>query len=178
MSGGLNNDAYFVENVGDKVTEKLNEGIDTVSNKITHVLSINVANLTLTGTAAINATGNGLANVITGNSAANQLTSGTGNDIFKFLTKGPSDKITDYNVASDTVQLENAAFTALKTTGTLVAGQFKVVAQAADANDFIIYNKAAGTLLYDADGNGAATATQIATIGVGLNMTNIDIVVI
>ena len=152
--------------------------LDTVSSKITHTLSANVENLTLTGTAAINATGNGLANVITGNSAANQLTSGTGNDIFKFITKGPSDKITDYNVANDTVQLENAAFTALTTTGTLNASQFKIGTKALDANDFIIYNKTAGTLLYDADGSGAAAATQIATIGVGLNMTNADIVVI
>ena len=117
---------------------------------------------------AINATGNSLANVITGNNAANQLTSGTGKDIFKFITKGPSDKITDYNVPSDTIQLENAAFTALTTTGT----------QAGDINDFIIYNKPTGALLYDADGSGAATATQIATLSAGLGLTNADIVVI
>lgn len=105
MIGGLGNDTYFVENSGDKVIERLNEGTDTISSKITHTLSTNVENLTLTSTVAINATGNALANVITGNSAANQLTSGTGNDIFKFITKGPSDRITDDNVASDTIQL-------------------------------------------------------------------------
>ena len=72
----------------------------------------------------------------------------------------------------DTVQLENAAFTALKTTGTLAIGQFRVDAQAVDANDFIIYNKTAGALLYDADGNDVTAAIQIATIGVGLSMIN------
>ena len=178
MSGGLGNDTYFVENGGDKVIEKLNEGTDTVSSKITHTLSANVENLTLTSIATINATGNGLANVITGNNAANQLAGGTGNDIFKFIAKGPSDKITDYNVASDTIQLENAAFTALTTTGTLNASQFRIGTNALDANDFVIYNKTAGALLYDADGIGATAATQIATIGIGLNMTNADIVVI
>lgn len=178
MRGGSDNDTYFVENIEDKVIEKLNEGTDTVNSKITHTLFANVENLTLTGTLAINATGNNFANVITGNVAPNQLTGGTGNDIFKFITKGPSDKITDYNVASDTVQLENAAFTALTTTGILTASQFRVGDKALDANDFIIYNKTDGTLLYDADGSGAAAATQIATIGVGLNITNADIVVI
>ncbi len=177
MNGGTGNDTYFIENVGDKAIEKLNEGIDSVSSKITHTLSANVENLTLTGTAVINATGNDLANVITGNNASNQLTGGAGNDIFKFITKGPSDKITDYNVASDTVQLENAAFTAL-TTGALIASQFKVGTQATDANDFIIYNKPTGALLYDVDGNGATNAIQIAIIGAGLNLTNADIVVI
>ena len=196
MLGESGDDSYFVENVGDVITEKLRQGIDNVSSKITYKLSPNVENLTLTGTAAINGTGNGLANVMIGNNAANQLNGGTGtdtldgglgtnkltgginNDIFRFTTKGHIDTITDYNVANDTVQLENSTFMALKTTGTLAANQFRVGAQAADANDFIIYNKTAGTLLYDADGNGAAAATQIATIGAGLNMTNADIVVI
>ena len=40
----------------------------------------NVENLTLTGTAAINGTGNTANNVITGNSADNKLTGGAGND--------------------------------------------------------------------------------------------------
>ena len=40
----------------------------------------NVENLTLTGTSAINGTGNTLANVITGNSGANTLDGGTGAD--------------------------------------------------------------------------------------------------
>ena len=42
----------------------------------------------------------------------------------------------------------------------------------------LFISKAKGAYLYDADGNGAGTAAQIATIGVGLNMTSADIVVI
>jgi Ca2+-binding RTX toxin-like protein len=196
MNGAWGNDSYFVDNIGDKVIEKVNQGIDSVSSKITHTLSANVENLTLTGAAKINGTGNNLANAITGNSAANQLsggagndtldggwgadrlTGGTGHDIFKFTVKSAADLITDYNVANDTIQLENTVFAALKITGTLAAGQFKVGTKAADANDFIIYNKTAGMLLYDADGNGAIAATQIATIGGGLSLTHADIVVI
>ena len=83
-------------------------------------------NLTLTGTAAINVIGNGLANVIIGNNASNQSASGTGNEIFKFIAEGPNDKVTDYNVANDTVQLVNTAFTALTTAGTLNTSQFRI----------------------------------------------------
>ena len=61
---------------------------------------------------------------------------------------------------------------------TLAADKFRVGANALDANDFVIYNKVTGALLYDADGSGAGAAVQVATVGVGLAMTNTDIVVI
>lgn len=80
MVGGLGNDTYFVENVGDIVTEKLGEGADIISSTVTYTLSANVENLTLTGGAVVNGTGNGQKNVITGNNAANQLNGGAGND--------------------------------------------------------------------------------------------------
>jgi Ca2+-binding RTX toxin-like protein len=90
---------------------------------------------------------------------------------------GHIDTITDFVVIDDTIRLENAVFTALTTTGTLAAGQFKIGSQASDANDFIIYNNVTGALLYDSNGNGSGGAIQIATLDAGLNMTNLDIVV-
>jgi len=80
LVGGLGNDTYVVDNIGDIVTEALNEGTDTVQTSITYTLSSNVENLTLTGSSAINGTGNALDNVLTGNSGANTLTGGIGND--------------------------------------------------------------------------------------------------
>ncbi len=80
MAGGLGNDIYVVDNVGDVVTENANEGTDTIQSSVTYTASANVENLTLTGTTAINGTGNALDNVLTGNSAANTLTGGAGND--------------------------------------------------------------------------------------------------
>jgi Ca2+-binding RTX toxin-like protein len=80
MVGGQGNDTYVVAQTGDVVTEAANEGTDTVQSSITYTLGNNVENLTLTGTTAINGTGNSLDNVLTGNGGNNTLTGNAGND--------------------------------------------------------------------------------------------------
>ena len=80
LAGGAGNDVYYVDDIGDVVIENANEGIDTVYSSISYTLSDNVENLTLTGTVAINGTGNALNNIITGNMANNVLDGGDGND--------------------------------------------------------------------------------------------------
>ena len=81
MVGGAGNDTYIVDNAGDLITEKANEGIDTVQSSVSYTLGAYVENLVLTGTAVINGTGNGGHNTIVGNGAANTLSGGSGNDI-------------------------------------------------------------------------------------------------
>ena len=87
MSGGAGNDAFFVESAGDVVSEIGGSGIDTVSSLITFNFSDAVhakgalEKLVLTGNAAINGTGNALANTHTGNIAANILCGLAGNDV-------------------------------------------------------------------------------------------------
>ncbi|MBL1208558.1 calcium-binding protein [Geminocystis sp. GBBB08] len=82
LVGGTGNDTYIVDATGDVVTETLTTAteIDTVQSSITYTLSANVENLILTGTTAINGTGNALSNLIIGNSGANTLSGGDGND--------------------------------------------------------------------------------------------------
>jgi len=80
MIGGGGNDTYIIDNVGDVIIEDENEGTDSVLSSVTFTLSDNVENLTLTGKAAINGTGNNQANTITGNAAANTLGGGQGDD--------------------------------------------------------------------------------------------------
>jgi Ca2+-binding RTX toxin-like protein len=80
LYGGKGNDTYVVDNAGDLVSELDTEGTDTVQSSISYALGQFVENLTLTGTAAINATGNTLPNRLVGNSGNNLLTGGAGND--------------------------------------------------------------------------------------------------
>jgi Ca2+-binding RTX toxin-like protein len=82
MTGDAGNDIYVVGSSGDVVNETsvLTTEIDTVQSGITYSLGANVERLTLTGTSAINGTGNSLNNTITGNSAANLISGGVGND--------------------------------------------------------------------------------------------------
>ena len=82
MSGGTGDDTYVVDNAGDTVTENANEGTDTVQTSLTYTLGANLENLTLTGSSAINGTGNASDNVLTGNSGTNTLTGGAGNDTY------------------------------------------------------------------------------------------------
>jgi trimeric autotransporter adhesin len=74
------NDTYIVDNSGDVVMENAGEGTDTVQSSLSYTLGANFENLTLTGTADINGTGNSLSNVITGNNGNNILDAGTGTD--------------------------------------------------------------------------------------------------
>ena len=80
MSGGLGNDTYIVDNVGDTISENAGEGVDTVKARITWTLGADLERLILAGTAAIDGTGNALANTLVGNGAANTLTGLDGND--------------------------------------------------------------------------------------------------
>jgi Ca2+-binding RTX toxin-like protein len=102
LIGGQGNDTYVVDNISDKITELANEGTDTVQSTMTYTLAANVENLTLAGTSAINGTGNGLGNILIGNSAANRLTGGAGNDTY---IAGAGDTVVEaLNAGIDTVQ--------------------------------------------------------------------------
>jgi serralysin len=92
MVGGKGDDTYYVNHIGDVVVEKSNGGHDTVYSTISYSLGTAVDNLTLTGSANINATGNDLYNTLIGNSGNNILNGGDGND---YLAGGKgADKLT------------------------------------------------------------------------------------
>lgn len=68
--GGFGGDDTYVTDGGDTIVEAAGKGTDSVRSSVSHTLSANVENLTLTGT------GNCLANVITGNTGINELNGG------------------------------------------------------------------------------------------------------
>jgi Ca2+-binding RTX toxin-like protein len=85
---------------------------DTLSSNITTTLPALVENLTLTGTSAINGTGNTGNNVLTGNSANNTLVGLTGHDTYSYdadLAQG-TDTINETNTCGiDTLDLSQTA---------------------------------------------------------------------
>jgi len=81
MVGGQGNDTYVVDAAGDVVVEAANAGDDLVRASISYTLGNNVERLTLTSSANLNGTGNGLDNTLIGNSGNNRLDGGAGNDV-------------------------------------------------------------------------------------------------
>jgi Ca2+-binding RTX toxin-like protein len=73
MRGGSGDDTYRVDHTGDTIVESAGSGEDAVEASVSFTLANNVEDLTLTGIADINATGNSLGNVLLGNSGDNIL---------------------------------------------------------------------------------------------------------
>jgi Ca2+-binding RTX toxin-like protein len=126
--------------------------------------------------------------ILYGEAGNDQLYGGKGKDVFVFNQK-PSktanlDKIMDFNVADDTIWLENKIFTKLGKAGSealpaaLNAVSFVTGSKAKDSKDYIIYDKKKGILYYDADGTGKSAAVEIATIKKGLKLTFDDFKII
>ena len=147
LIGGAGNDTYTVDDTADVVIELLNEGTaDLVKATASYTLSDNVEKLTLTGTLAIDGTGNALANTLTGNGASNSLfglggkdtlvggagddllvggsgadilTGGTGADRFRFdilETASNKDTIKDFVHGTDQIEIDHNAFAAFAAT--------------------------------------------------------------
>ncbi len=101
MIGLAGDDTYVIDNSGDTISDT--GGHDLALSSITYTAN-DTEDLTLTGTAAIDGTGNALANVITGNSAANHLYGLAGND---YLDGGAGADILYGGAGNDTYVIDN-----------------------------------------------------------------------
>ena len=108
LIGGTGNDTYVVDDVRDVIieTSALASEIDTVRSSVNWSLGANLENLTLTGSANLNGTGNTLNNVLTGNNGNNTLNGGIGNDQ---LDGGAGDDVLIGGQGSDTLTGGNGA---------------------------------------------------------------------
>jgi Ca2+-binding RTX toxin-like protein len=205
MAGGAGNDTYVVDNIGDTITE-LSGANDVIQSSVTYTMAAGIEGMTLTGTAAINGTGNTGNNSIAGNLGANTLSGGSGNDTlngdagadiligglgldtltgglgvdrfrFENATSG-ADTVADF-AAGDLIELTGAGFAGLAA-GALAAARFVsgLAPTATLAAAQILYDTDDGFVLFDSDGTGAAAAVRIATLTGAPVLTNTAFVVI
>lgn len=80
LKGRGGDDFYVVKSASIDVVERFGKGIDTVLSSVAVRLSLNVENLVLTGSEAIQGIGNSLNNVLVGNAANNKLKGKSGRD--------------------------------------------------------------------------------------------------
>src|SRR5262245_37730735 len=80
LFGTAIDDTFTVNHCDDVIDPVVSGGTDTVNSTVTFTLDPGVENLTLTGAAAVDATGNDDNNKLTGNGAGNRITTGAGND--------------------------------------------------------------------------------------------------
>ncbi len=165
MYGGLGDDTYVVNNSFDLANENANEGTDTVQSTITFTLGANVENLTLTGTANINATGNALNNILIGNSGNNVLKGGAGNDTFVFGKFGAAnglDHLNDFVSGTDHLSFTGADY-GIAAGHSLTAGELSLTSSATSAAGVgqFVYNSTTHTLSWDSNGITAGGLTDI-----------------
>lgn len=173
----------------------------TLAANMERVILTGTGNVHATGNGIANIiTGNAGANRLSGLEGADTLSGGAGNDQlfggagndrlyggagadkFFFDTALSSstnvDRIMDYNVADDTIILDQAVFAAFANLGYVAADSFVLGNRAQDANDYILYDSSNGRIYYDADGNGAGAAVLFATVTAGTALTASDFYVV
>lgn len=183
MMGRQGDDRYYVDSQGDRPVELAGEGFDVVHAQASYVL-LGVQDIEYLGaaigsdTTPISLIGNAIDNTVVGNAGDNLIGGGGGNDTlhglkgrdtFYFLgTPGPdtADRIADFVALDDTIRLAQVSFKSLQL-GQLGTSAFKDLGLAGarvDADDRIFYDRRTGEISFDADGSGAMTAVQIATL--------------
>ncbi len=110
------------------------------------------------------------------------LTGGAGKDLFRFAdlldANENLDTILDFNSKDDTIQLDSNVFDSIGVTGKLSAANFSDTGVAMDGDDYIVYDKASGSLSYDSDGSGAALAIMFAQLGANTQLVSGDFSVV
>lgn len=210
LRGGAGNDIYYVDNAGDQLFETLTfdpsdtndaGGIDRALSTVSYDLSASngakfIEKLTLTGSDAIDGTGNDLANTLVGNGAANTLsggagrdtlsggagddrliggtgadvlTGGTGNDSFVFAAVADQgDAVKDFLVGTDLLEFSASGFG-----GGLVSGEAAMVVNAASSATAM--GGSTGYFIFDDAGKGLGTLYWDATGGSGADAVAVTI---
>jgi Ca2+-binding RTX toxin-like protein len=177
LVAGTGNDLFIVNFAGDIVTVGATHGTDTIQSSVSYTASPNVANFTLTGTAALTGTGSSTAIKITANSGTDTLTAGAGiatlvggagNDTF--VINSASDVIQDTATTASNILSSSVSYTLPTNVNRLIlTGTAALVGTANTANDTLTANTGADTLV---SGAGSAVDSLVGGTGADLFVVN------
>ncbi|CCI12466.1 Similar to tr/Q12JK6/Q12JK6_SHEDO Peptidase S8 and S53 [Microcystis aeruginosa PCC 9806] len=121
--------------------------------------------------------GSNTSDMLVGAAGNDTITSGAGFDVIAYsLASEGQDRITDFNVFQDTLQVSAAGFGGGLIAGeSIAADQFVLGTVATTASHRFIFNKPTGQLFFDVDGNGSSVRTLLATLTPNLNLTEDNI---
>lgn len=182
MAGGTGNDIYVIDDEGDQVTEANQAGTDEIQTVLTsYRLGSNVENLTYKASAAFTGLGNTLANRLTGGAGNDLLDGGAGNDTMlggagndTYVVDATGDVVTESaNGGTDTImtginryslgaEVENLAYTG-KDGFTGTGNALSNVITGGDGNDKLNGGNGNDTLL-----GGVGSDTLIGSSGVDI----------
>lgn len=175
---------YVLDSEVENLTLTGTAALSGTGNDLKNVVNGNNGSNLLYGLGGIdNLVGNGGNDTLSGGLGKDNLNGGAGQDKFLFNVApgiNNADTITGYSAAEDTITLENAVFAKFTLTGVVNASNFVAKANpvAADANDYLLYNTTTGILSYDANGNAAGAAVQVATLAGAPALTAADFLIV
>ncbi len=207
LAGGVGNDTYVSDGqdsirefANEGIDTVKSSATYTLGANLEKLVLLGTAAISGTGNGLANTiTGNTGANAIFGGGGNDTIRGGEGNDrlngaagndvltgnagkdtfVFNSALNGSTnvDRITDFSVVDDRIQLDNAVMSGLgNSLGTLANAKFwaSTSGLAHDASDRIIYETDTGKLFYDADGNGSGGRVLFAVLKANLALTASD----
>ncbi|HEY2658169.1 MAG TPA: family 16 glycosylhydrolase [Caulobacteraceae bacterium] len=158
LIGGLGDDTYYVNNVGDKVVELAGQGTDTIISTVSYALPANVETLTVKG-AGLTATANGAGDSLTSLGGANTLVGGAGVDTFYVNNVG--DKVVSLSGQGADVIVSSVSFSMPDNVHVLrLAGAGLTATGNAAGGDYMTSVNGGDTLIGGAGGNDVFTVSH------------------
>jgi trimeric autotransporter adhesin len=155
LVGGASNDTFIVNNSLDVVQDGSASATNIIRASVNFTLPVNVNTLTLTGSAALVATGNAAADLLTANGGNDTLVAGSGvatmiggagNDTF--LVNATGDVVQDTSTTTSNAIQSSVNYSLVANVNTLaLTGTAAVVATANSGNDTLISNTGVDTLV-------------------------------
>jgi Ca2+-binding RTX toxin-like protein len=162
LVGGSGNTTFVVNNAADVVQDANTVTSNVLNASVTYTLPTNVNNLVLTGTAALEGTGNGGSDTLTSNSGLDTLIGGSGNDTF--IVSNAADVVQDAaSTANNVIQTSLTYALPTNVNSLMLTGSAAVQGTANGGNDTLTSNTGIDTLV-GGSGNDTFVVNNVADV--------------